>query len=157
MDQMVDIGRLYHLAFVVPSLERAMAELGTAMNLTWAPVTSRSLTVRSDDGDAPASVEVTYSFEGPPHIELIEGVPKTPWSLSTVGRVHHIGLWVADLEAESARLEELGMRQQAAGVDALGEITGFSYHASPYGVSIELVDAARRPAFEAWMCGGAFS
>ena len=40
---MIDPARLYHIGVVVPDLDRAIDELGTAMGYTWSSIRSMSL------------------------------------------------------------------------------------------------------------------
>ena len=42
MDLMLPVGRLYHIAYVVPDLTKAMDELGDVFGLTWAKPTKRA-------------------------------------------------------------------------------------------------------------------
>jgi catechol 2,3-dioxygenase-like lactoylglutathione lyase family enzyme len=101
--------KIWHVAFAVPDLEQAMAELGDAMELTWRPVREVRLTLNDEQG-SPHDVlcKVTFSHQGGPAIELFESVPGTPLAESDGSAFHHLGGWVDDVAAEGARLEQLG-------------------------------------------------
>ena len=61
-----------------------------------------------------------------------------------------MGVWADDIRAEAARLEQLGMRKLWWSADESGEVSGFSYHETPYGFYIELVDSVARSFYPDW-------
>ena len=154
MDLMLPVGRLYHIAYVVPELTAAMAELGEMLGLTWAKPTKRATgTYDRHRGVAQVAFWLAYSTTGPPHVELIEGTPDTLWDPDGAPRIHHVGMWVDDLATESTRLTELGMPIVGHGVDDDGEFARFTYHENPYGPWVELVAPTTRGPWERWMLG----
>jgi hypothetical protein len=158
MDGMLPPGRIYHFAYVVPDLEIAMKELGAIYEVEWAERARRQLKIRRA-GEEPQDLDfwICYSTTGPPHIELIEGIPGSIWDPSNGAHLHHVGVWAkGGLEDESQRLVELGLPIEAHGVDDNGGLTRFTYHSNPYGPWIELVYAETREPFEAWMHGASF-
>ena len=155
---MLPPGRIYHFAYVVPDLDVATKELGEIYQVDWAERARRQLRVRAA-GEEPLDLDfwITYSTTGPPHIELIEGIPGSIWDPSDGPHLHHVGVWATgDLESAARRLVELGLPIVANGVDDGGAPTRFTYHSNPYGPWIELVGPATREPFERWMHGEPF-
>jgi lactoylglutathione lyase len=136
------IAPFHHVGVAVTDLEAAMREVGAARGLTWARV--QDLTLEGH------RIRFTYSIEGPPHVELLQGEPGGPWGVGAGPHMHHVGLFTSDLEADRARLEAAGLTVDLAG-------RGFTYHSGPAGLRIELVDERARPAFERWLAGGDFA
>ncbi|HWE70351.1 MAG TPA: VOC family protein [Acidimicrobiales bacterium] len=137
--------RYHHIALAVPQLEAGMAEVGGALGLTWRPVQQTDTTVRDADGVVhPAPVRVTYSAGAAPAVEVFEAIPGTPLDVPVGSPFHHVGVWVDDLAAESARLEAAGWSYFAG--------TGVGRQAlyrGPSGLVLELCDATcDRP----WLC-----
>ena len=147
------IAGISHTALAVPDLETAMSFYGNALGLTWARPQHRAISIRVAAGDLTTEIRFTYSRQGPPHLELIEGAAGTVWA--PVSGLHHIGLWSHQLEVDAAHLEHRGMAREVAGLSRSGkQPSGFTYHRSPHGLRVELVDAAARAAFERWFAGG---
>jgi Glyoxalase/Bleomycin resistance protein/Dioxygenase superfamily len=89
------------LGLVVSNLEEAMEELTAALGLEW---------------DAPQervflgwSLRIVHSTNGPLEIELCEGGPGGPWDPTPGARYHHLSYTVDNFDAESRRLEGLGV------------------------------------------------
>ncbi len=151
----IDIAGFSHTALAVPNLETAMGMYGNALGLTWARPQQRVMSIRVAAGDLTTEIRFTYSRQGPPYLELIEGAAGTIWA--PVSGLHHIGLWSHQLEIDAAQLEHRGMALEVAGLSRSGEQpSGFTYHRSAHGLRVELVDAAARAAFERWLAGGDF-
>jgi hypothetical protein len=148
--------RAYHTGYVVRDLDRAMAVLGEAMGIRWAPVIDYpGARVRTRDGilEIPR-LSLTYSTL-PVHIELIQEAPGSLWVAGSDLRGHHIGVWADHLEAESARLEALGLPLHTHGLDADGKMWSFAYHETPFGLYVELVDAAAKSFYPHWFAQAA--
>lgn len=149
----------YHVGFVVANLEATMTEFEDLLGVQWARPQHRDLEIRTPAHQGEAKFRFTYSTRasGPALIELIEGPPDTPWDPGedVAAAFHHIGFWADELAAESARLSQSGAPLEltaGAGPDP----AGFAYHQPRHGPRVELVDAARRPAFHDWLAGGDF-
>ncbi len=149
----IDIAGISHTALAVADLDKAMSVYGNTIGLTWARPQQRAISIRVAAGDLTTEIRFTYSRQGPPHLELIEGAADTIWA--PVSGLHHIGLWSHQLEIDAARLEHRGMALEVAGLSRSGEQpSGFTYHRSAHGLRVELVDAGARAAFERWFAGG---
>lgn len=151
---MIDYQRLFHVGIRVPDLARAMDEIGTSMDVTWAePRDNPAQTLWTPDGGAQEiHLKYTYSAEGPQHIELLEGPPGTFWDGTVLAGAHHVGVWADDVQAETDRLIDLGWDLVGAQHDpGAGDGVGvFTYLQPPSGLIVELVDAAVLPYFEHW-------
>ena len=111
------VGSLYHVGVRVVELDAAMTELGEAFGITWASVVEREQPAWTPaDGAFTTPLRFTYSCEGPQHVELVQGAPGSPWDDTDVPGVHHHGVWVDDVAAETARL----VRRLDAGDGAAG-------------------------------------
>jgi Glyoxalase/Bleomycin resistance protein/Dioxygenase superfamily len=129
----------YQVGVLVEDIEAAMTELSSALGCTWGKVTNPTV-----DG---WSIRVVFSVEGPPHIELIEGVPGSPWDTSSGSRIDHIGFWSDDLDASADRAISGGLPLSK---DADGRVVNlpFVYHdARASGMRVEFIDASTREGF----------
>ncbi len=147
----------YHYGIVVADFDLALDEFGSTFGLEWASVQRRTFDVRQPNGLVRADFRVTYSVTGPPHFEIIEVTPGTIWGQAGVG-VHHLGYWSDDLARDSARLTKAGFEWEGTydNPDLDGPF-GFTYHTiASAQLRVELVDRARKPAFDEWLAGGDF-
>lgn len=135
----------YHLCFVVQDIERAIADLGRAVGVTWSPVRAGSL--------GSWDYHIVFSAEGPPFFEVIQGPPDSPWDATAGPRFDHIGYWSNDLNTDIDRLAQRGAPVE---FDACPYGRAFSYHRlDSLGVRVELVDTAMQRAFlDTWSPSG---
>lgn len=148
-----------HVGIVVDQIEPAMASIGAALGLTWCVVESRDLRVWTPEGEQTVAMRLTYSREGPAHVELLERAPGTVWDRPSDGSsqgFHHVGRWSDDVEADAARLESCGLTRAVAGLDSKGRLL-FTYHRRTEGGFVELVSRRMEPAFARWIAGGRFA
>jgi hypothetical protein len=141
--------RVYHVGFVVPDLHDAISTLGPALGITFSPpIDLPFTTLETPDGPREVSLRLTYSTR-PVHVELISSAAGTLWDFADERRGHHLGVWTDDVAAEAERLDGLGLRRLwwVRGDD--GRMV-FSYHDTPYGFYIELVDNAARAGMPDW-------
>ena len=145
-------GNLYHVGIVVPDVEGAQAHFTDLLGITWGPVVeTEAFPVREGDGtDRIVPNTLCYSTE-PPYLELVQEVPGTVWECNEHSNLHHIGVWVDALPADSATYTELRCPLQLCGRDDDGALVQFAYHRDPLGVRIELVDIAMKPMMEEFM------
>ncbi len=147
---------IFHVGLVVEDIELAMEQLGRRLALDWAPLQERDQQVFRGTGEpCTEHIRFTYSRQGTPHLELIESRERRLWSPGAPGQLHHVGAFSEDLPRQSALLVEQGAMLEMAGGDGSAP-AGFAYHLLPGPMRVELVEAARRPEFEAWMAGGDF-
>jgi hypothetical protein len=146
----------YHWGIVAVDFEATCDELAAVCGLTWAKPMRRQFAVRQLDGVAEVDFRLTYSIEGPPHYEVLEASPGSVWDPSVAGGVHHLGFWSEDMAADAARLIAAGYPCGATADTPGGQPVGFSYHRLRSGLWVELVDIARKPAYDQWIAGGDF-
>jgi len=147
---------VHHVGAVVENLDTAMEIASRDLGVTWAPVQEGAPRVRTAAGEVVAEhLRFTYSVEGTPHLELIESLDARLWRPGPPGSLHHLGAFVEDLAAETARIIAGGLDLEfGGGADEQPE--GFAYFLAPAAIRIELLDGRRRPDFERWLGGGDF-
>jgi hypothetical protein len=128
----------FQVAIVVPNLELAIDELSRSRGMSWTEPKDREL-----DG---ASYRTSWSHEGPPFIELIEGSPGTPWDAADGPRVDHLAWWSDNLDEEIDRHEANGVDVE---FDHRLRGSPAAYLRAPHtGLRIQLVDKSYRSALE---------
>lgn len=147
-------GEFFHVGIRVRDLATAMDEIGRSHGLTWASVQDRAMDVwLPDRGAVTLQLALTYSCEGPVHLELMCGSPGSPWEPSPPGP-HHLGYWCHDVRAETERLLADGWTIELAAAPPEDGYGRFTYLRSPQGVLVEPVSSTARQRFEAWWAGG---
>jgi len=145
----------YHVGVRVADLEVAMRELGDATGLTWCTIQERDQQVWTPNrGTHTSPLRFTYSSEGPFHLELLQGAPDSIWDGSAGPGLHHTGVWVDDVAAETDTLVAAGWSLAAAQQAPEDGFGFFTYVQAPTSFIVELVDVALRPRFERWWAGG---
>ena len=148
---------LFHVGVLVPDLEAAMTELSEGLGISWAAVIEREQQIWTPEHGASATaLRFTYSCEGPQHIELLQGASGTFWDANTRPGLHHHGVWVDDIAAETERRVAQGWTLEIAQKSPEDGYGAMSYLRSPNGFRLEPVTSAVRPRFERWWSGGAF-
>ena len=140
--------RVYHVGFVVPDLEDAIAALGPALGITFGAVVELPFTtLETPAGARDVVLRLTYSPR-PVHVELISSAAGTLWDFDDQRRGHHLGVWTDDIASEADRLDRAGMPRLwwVRGPD--GALV-FSYHDTPYGFYIELVGSVAKAFYPA--------
>jgi catechol 2,3-dioxygenase-like lactoylglutathione lyase family enzyme len=145
----------FHTGIVVDDLAEAMATYGTAFGLEWALPKHSTHPLRTERGLLPRDTWVTFSLEGPHHLELLEHADSTAYDhLPGAPRINHLGYWSDDLPVEIARLEAAGLRCRLHGESPDGWLSRFAYLEDPQSsMFVELVDAELRDEFNAWWSG----
>lgn len=154
---LLPIDGFYHWGIVAADFDATCEELAAVCGLTWAKPMRREFDLLQPGGVVTVNFRLTYSVEGPPHYEIVEGSPGTLWDPSTAqGGVHHLGFWSEDVAGDAARLIDAGYECGATAATPDGRPTGFSYHRLHSGLWVELVDLARKPGYDTWIAGGDF-
>ena len=78
----------FHVGVVVPDLAEGMHEISGALGLRWGRVQRREMAMEAPGSPLSLEMAYVYSFDGPPHLELIERRPDSIFD--TVG-LHHLG------------------------------------------------------------------
>jgi hypothetical protein len=149
-------GEIFHVGVLVASLEAAQQELTKLVGLHWttpARVPMNAWNPATDDCER-GEITISFSVEGPTHIELIQGSPGSYWDAANGGAgVHHFGAWVKDIARTSEELISQGwVIERAGGAPGKG-YGGYAYARSPAGLLFE-PELDAKELFERWYAGG---
>jgi catechol 2,3-dioxygenase-like lactoylglutathione lyase family enzyme len=154
----MEFPQFFHVGIRVPDLAAAMAEVGPALGVTWASVQDRPMTVWTPaDGVVTLQLALTYSVEGPVHLELMQGPVGSIWDGNDVPGAHHFGMWSDDVRADTDTRLAAGWTLELAAAPPEEGYGRFTYVRSPQGILVEPVSSASRPRFERWWAGGSLS
>jgi hypothetical protein len=127
----------YHVCFVVPDLDVAMADLTNAVGCAWQEPWTDTL--------GESTHRVTFSTGGPPYIELVTGSAGSPWDAASGARFDHLGYWTSSLRAGSRRLADQGFPEAFSGCPFGRPYAG--YRVDSIGACVELFDVAAQQFF----------
>jgi methylmalonyl-CoA/ethylmalonyl-CoA epimerase len=137
-----------HVGILVRDLDEAKGRFATALGLTF---TDNVVTEAFYDDDVVAvPMRFCYSFEGPPHIELIESSSDL-YTVPGGEGVHHVGFAEDDVESRLRELTTAGFPcpvTRRAPNDGNRMYTAFTDPSALHGVRCELTWAGRGPALE---------
>ena len=135
---------LFHTGIVVDDLSSAKEELGAALGLTWR---DGGAEVRLTGATGVRTVQTAYALSttGPHHVELVQSIPDTLWSVTAPGHAHHLGYWVDDVPSAAVELARLGSEQVASVAMKDGRPPLCAYHRLRSGLFLEIVDRRMRP------------
>jgi hypothetical protein len=136
---------LFHTGIVVDDLTSAKDEFGGLLGVTWIEGEGDTPMLLAD-GPRTVKMAFAYSSEGPHHLELVQSVPGTVWTVVGGGHAHHVGYWSDDVGAASAALLGRGLPR----VVNLGTYDDDSfpmgvYHQAHNGLYIEVLSRALWP------------
>jgi lactoylglutathione lyase len=152
---MIDFTRAYHIGVRVHDIQVAMEEMGADLGLTWCSLQEREQQVWTPQtGAMTVPLKFTYSQQGPQHVELLQGVVGSPWYAGSHPGIHHTGVWVDDVIAETNALLAKGWTLAASGKSPDDGYGSFTYVVPPSGLIVELVTSAAEPMFQRWFAGG---
>jgi Glyoxalase/Bleomycin resistance protein/Dioxygenase superfamily len=153
---MYDPTKLFHIGIRTTDLERSMHDIGHSMNVTWASVQTEARSAwLPDKGQIDIACRLTYSCEGPVHLELLEGEPGSIWDGNDVPGAHHFGVWSDDVQGETQSLLDQGWTLEMAGASPEEGFGRYTYVRSPSGFLLEPVSSVAKARFERWWAGGA--
>lgn len=149
---------LFHVGFIVHDLDLAMERFGKALNLTWTEKAVAEADMwEPDRGHYPLALDIVYSKEGPPHIELLEAQGDSLYRASMGEGFHHLGGWASDPDARTEELEAMGLPRIGTQYTPEGEV-GVSYFepAALHEIMLEIVNEGQRGMLEKWLAGGPY-
>jgi catechol 2,3-dioxygenase-like lactoylglutathione lyase family enzyme len=146
-----------HVAFLVDDLDKAMARFSEVLGVTFNEPRTIYFDHLHDPEPRQTSIRATFSKEGPPHYELIEGDGQGLYAMDHGEGIHHVGVWQGDAEGRMQELAAQGMGVEARLALADGSVlTWFNDPKDLHGVRVEFVDDADRPTYEQFMKTGEF-
>jgi hypothetical protein len=155
---MLDHSRLFHIGIRVVDIDVAMAEIGRSAGVTWASVQDRPMSVWiPGSGATVLQLALTYSVEGPIHLELLQGPAGSIWDGHDAPGAHHFGYWSDDVAADTESLLSKGWTLEIAAAAPDDGYGRFTYVRSPSGYLAEPISIASKPRFERWWAGGSLS
>ncbi len=148
----------FHIGFLVHDLDAAMDRFGEVFGVSWTGrTTTRSRFWEAGVGTIDLELDVVYSVEGPPHIELVQSAGDGLYAAGRGEGFHHIGAWSGDLAALSGRDDGPPLERIAAQFNASNHLLTAHYDpAHLHGVLLEVIDEGRRTMMERWLDGGPF-
>lgn len=145
---------LYHVAYLVHDLDRAIASFGTVTGQTFNTPTVATMQIANGWSDAAGDTEtfrVAYTVNGPLHIELIEQTSAGVFGPDAPVGYHHAGYWVDDLDQVVSGLKTQGHRIETTVRTASGGLLAvFMQPVDTHDTRIELVASVYRARLEAW-------
>jgi catechol 2,3-dioxygenase-like lactoylglutathione lyase family enzyme len=155
---MIDHSQLFHIGIRVADLGAAMAEIGKQSNVTWASVQDRPMSVwLPGAGPVVLQLALTYSLEGPVHLEVMQGPKGSIWDGVDAPGAHHFGYWSDDVQGDTEAMLAEGWTLELAAAAPADGYGRFTYVRSPSGYLVEPVASANKPRFERWWAGGSLT
>jgi catechol 2,3-dioxygenase-like lactoylglutathione lyase family enzyme len=154
----------HHVGVLVPDIERAIGWFSGVLGISFGPperMVTHGRVDAAEFGDEEMHEGVSHlawSIEGPPYYELAEAKPNVD-GLHSLERhgvgLHHIGVFVEDVEAELERLALHGVTAAARVHGPDGKTLVCWTAPSPEtGVVVEYIDEKLRGPIQAWIDTG---
>ena len=154
----LDWGEVFHMGIRVADLAAAQRELTESIGVRWTtPATIPMKAWAPDTGFQSYDLTISFTVEGPVHIELLHGSPGSYHDVRGGGAgLHHIGVWVDDVATANQDLVSQGYTVELAGASPEEGYGSFTYVRSPGGVLFEPESgrSGARERFERWYAGG---
>jgi len=128
----------FHVGIVVDDLHAALAQLGEPFGYEWCAMFDGPVPVMLPTGPIEIGLRFVYS-RNTPRVEVIQSIPGTLWVPASGSGIYHLGYWSDDVARDSAELQRRGLTGEASGIRPDGTLV-WSYHRSPTGPRVELVD-----------------
>lgn len=138
--------QLFHIGVVADDIDKAMAEMSTNLGLSWKGGKPREMDLVIDGEERRVEMRIAHSVQGPPHVELIQSVPNSPWASPKSPGVHHLCYWSDNSADVCAHLAASG-NKRVLGTD--GAASG--YFLSPSGMYIEVIPRELRDHLAGWL------
>jgi hypothetical protein len=130
--------QLFHVGVTAVDFEGAKAEMSRNLGVAWKGGRPTPMEIVLGDEARTIEMRIAHTVQGPPHIELIQCVPDTPWAEVSRG-VHHLCYWSDDAVAACAALESAGARR------VMGRAgSGGGYLRTEAGMLIEIIGPPMR-------------
>jgi Glyoxalase/Bleomycin resistance protein/Dioxygenase superfamily len=143
----------FHVGLATPDVDGVQALLSQLLGVVWVPLERPPVVHHTPDGPVRPSPRVSYSAQGPLHLEVLEAAAGTVYDPDRGTHIHHLGYWTDDFAADLATACADGWSLEVCMHDEAGRPAIFAYLTRPARMRVELVDAVGRPAFEALLAG----
>jgi len=131
-------GNLFHIGVVAADIDEAMPRMTRDLGLIWRGGGIRQTVTVLHGQERPLAMRIAFSAQGPPHVELIQAVPDTPWEAASAG-IHHLCYWSETPEADGEALIRQGSQR------ILGRPGGdANYYEAQGGFYIEIISTRLR-------------
>ena len=151
-------GEVFHMGIRVADLAAAQRELTESIGVSWTtPATIPMKAWAPGTGYQNYDLTISFTVEGPVHIELLYGSPGSYYDVSNGGAgLHHIGVWVDDVTKVNQELVSKGYEVELAGDAPEKGYGAFTYIRSPGGVLFEPESGLHgsKERFDRWYAGG---
>jgi catechol 2,3-dioxygenase-like lactoylglutathione lyase family enzyme len=147
---------LSHVAFLVQDLDAAMEKVGDTLGIRFLPPILAEVPILEQGSSSTTTrLRLSWSREGPPHVELIEAQGDGLYSAGRGEGFHHLGTWQEDFNALFARLDERGIPTEALQRERdRSVIASYTLPSSLYGMRLEFVSEMRKTDIQLWLQGG---
>ena len=144
-----------HIGFLVHDLDAAIDRVGRTLRLRFLdPMLAEIPILEEGKATTTMQLRVSWSSEGPPHVELIEAQGEGLYSKAKGEGFHHLGTWEDDFDALFARLD--GDRIFTEAVQRHPDRSVIASYTVPdnlYGLRLEFISGARRGEIDSWLRG----
>lgn len=144
---MIDFSDFFHVGVIVPDIRTGIDDIARRFGATFGDPRQANVRVRYRGAEQQVPVTFVYSRQGPPFIEIIQAVPGTVWEAGAGSRIHHLGVFVNNIEDEIGRLQAEGYEYEAASLGADGSMQGAQYINNDSQIRLELIRGETRDAF----------
>lgn len=141
---------LFHIGVVAADIESTMQEMSETMDLRWQGGRPAKMNLHLYGEERSVEMRIAHSVEGPPHYELIEAVPDTPWVLppGEIFCLHHICYWSDTAVSTCADLEASGLERIMGKPGSDG-----GYFRARNGRIVEILERTRYEGLRDWITG----
>ena len=146
----------YHFGILVEDLDAAIERYAELFGLTFIGPRTFRINRLADPDEHGLDVLAAYSYQGPPHLELIEAAGDGLYSPSRGLGFHHVGLWDPAIDTNrEAYLSEKALLSDARVITpADSTLAWFSQPSGACGIRFEFVDESLKAAAEELIAGG---
>ena len=147
----MEVKLAYHVAFLVEDIAIAAPRFEQALGLRFRTAEPLVKVDDTDDGGSP--LLSTYSYEGPPFVQLIQAQPTGVYGIEHGEGFHHFGVWVDDAGACQQVLAGAGITAEKSFTDGARTVAWYSRPGDLHGIRVEYTGEAVRPGVERWLQG----
>ncbi len=145
----------FHVGILVPDLGEAITRFSEALGLDFArPMRTVIPQLEQNGVTTEFEVYVSYSRQGPPHLELIEAAGDGVYGPARGYGLHHLGTWVEDADDYLTQLNSRGIRTEATFHDGAINLGAYFNPSDLFGVRMEACPILIRPGWRDWITSG---